>query len=687
MDRPRLATNPNEPLLHDIEVCGELLCQFRGADEFLPVYVQLGGGALSICAERAGGELISTARVPDLSRLLVRTPRTARAGRPHCLRVDLPDDEPDSRGVCKYIFDLRSAENLGKWQRGLSVRLSATQHALAGSGGNWWQDLKLNLNLAEDDELSREVSLELSPKARAMITHHKQAQLEVVHNSIVEARRRAGVAATSAGSSIGSAASAGADDDWVCVDDASAYKNWLQRSMPQDFDNEFVACSRRNEALHEIWDKTQASDGPTHIYTDALTNHIDQLRVERMVKVEFSPLHELIQDADTLQSEGRTADAEEMYGWLIDRLMQELEAEPDPNKKKPLASKIRIIQGRMHKKGLDSTPHTEQEEGRGEGGAGGGGGGVALVGIYRVTSNGTPTHLNSAPREYTEGMAVEFLTSTGEWRRGQVHSVEDGIVTCMHTTDGVVGFKEVDVSDRGVIRPAVALRDLEPEPEPEVQIAEGIPPVLSPYAGSGAGLLRPTPKSRWQPDEQCPRCPATGCSAPEFTLTRRRHHCRGCGLVFCDRCSPETAIISAGLCPKSGVVGLEFGKPTPTIPVTLVGGKLLFGRASGGGGSSPDDDDASSVTRVFDVRGCTVERVQGRRTLRIVAAGAGAAGSGGAADGQPTLSGRAAAGSNAGTGLEAAGGTSKRGANNNTWINVLLLAANLLLRSTCKTER
>ena len=144
MDRPRLATNPNEPLLHDIEVCGELLCQFRGADEFLPVYVQLGGGALSICAERAGGELISTARVPDLSRLLVRTPRTARAGRPHCLRVDLPDDEPDSRGVCKYIFDLGSAENLGKWQRGLCVRLSATQHALAGSGGNWWQDLKLN---------------------------------------------------------------------------------------------------------------------------------------------------------------------------------------------------------------------------------------------------------------------------------------------------------------------------------------------------------------------------------------------------------------------------------------------------------------------------------------------------------------------------------------------------------------
>ena len=31
--RPRLETNPHEPLLHDIEVCGELLCQFGGVSE------------------------------------------------------------------------------------------------------------------------------------------------------------------------------------------------------------------------------------------------------------------------------------------------------------------------------------------------------------------------------------------------------------------------------------------------------------------------------------------------------------------------------------------------------------------------------------------------------------------------------------------------------------------------------
>ena len=200
MDRPRLATNPNEPLLHDIEVCGELLCQFGGRDDFVAVYVQLGGGALSIAADREGGTLISTARVPDLATLLVRTPRTPRAGRPHCLRVDLPAGTNDSRGVSKYIFDLGSAPALAKWQRGLSVRLSASDGHQpvdsASSAPSWLQNLSLNLQLGEDDELSRQISLDLSPKARAMITHHKQAQLEVVHNSIVEAKRRTGVLAT-----------------------------------------------------------------------------------------------------------------------------------------------------------------------------------------------------------------------------------------------------------------------------------------------------------------------------------------------------------------------------------------------------------------------------------------------------------------------------------------------------------
>ena len=611
--RARLETNPNEPLLHDIEVCGDVLCQFGGMDDFVPVYVQLGAGALSICADRAGGSLISTARVPDLSRLIVRKPRTARSGRPHCLRVDLADDEPDSRGMSKYIFDLGSAENLDKWKRGLTARYSESERAPVDSG-SWWRDLKLNLNLDHDDELSRQVSLDLSPRARAMITHHKQAQLEVVHNSIVEAKRRAGVAASArrVGSSFGYAQ--GVDADWVCVeDDVAAYKKWLQCSMPQDYDNEFVACSRNNEALHEIWDATSATDALVHVYTEAATNHIDQYRVERMVKMEFSPLHELIQDADNLLVDGRTSDAEEMYGWLVDRLMDKLDAEPDPNKKQPLASKIRIIQGRMQSKRLSDAAQKGGQDSQGF--------------LFRVMSNGKPAMAASAPAPappvFVEGMAVEFMTSTGEWRRGQVHSFrrqdENSIVTIMHDTNGIIGFKEVDANDPGAIR-AIP----EPEPEREPAMSEGVPP------GTGAGLLNPTPKSRWQRDEECSRCPGVGCPAPVFKLTRRRHHCRGCGLVFCDRCSPETAIISAGLCAKSGVVGLEFGKPAPTITVSLVAGKLIFGRASSDGivCKSPDET-TGDISREFDVRGCRVERVQGReRTLRIIGAkGATAAGS------------------------------------------------------------
>eukprot|EP01062_Namystynia_karyoxenos_P020898 TRINITY_DN17923_c0_g1_i1.p1 TRINITY_DN17923_c0_g1~~TRINITY_DN17923_c0_g1_i1.p1 ORF type:complete len:415 (+),score=82.15 TRINITY_DN17923_c0_g1_i1:78-1322(+) len=39
---------------------------------------------------------------------------------------------------------------------------------------------------------------------------------------------------------------------------------------------------------------------------------------------------------------------------------------------------------------------------------------------------------------------------------------------------------------------------------------------------------------RWQPDEAADRC--TKCTA-KFTLTRRRHHCRACGYIFCSACS------------------------------------------------------------------------------------------------------------------------------------------------------
>jgi hypothetical protein len=71
------------------------------------------------------------------------------------------------------------------------------------------------------------------------------------------------------------------------------------------------------------------------------------------------------------------------------------------------------------------------------------------------------------------------------------------------------------------------------------------------------------------------------CAAPAFTVMRRRHHCRGCGQIFCDRCCPERALVGRGLAPKEGVVVRETaaaieapclrstrGLPAPFTPTT-----------------------------------------------------------------------------------------------------------------------
>ncbi|VDP15036.1 unnamed protein product [Soboliphyme baturini] len=38
----------------------------------------------------------------------------------------------------------------------------------------------------------------------------------------------------------------------------------------------------------------------------------------------------------------------------------------------------------------------------------------------------------------------------------------------------------------------------------------------------------------WVPDSECACCSA--CNV-HFSLVRRRHHCRNCGRIFCNRCS------------------------------------------------------------------------------------------------------------------------------------------------------
>lgn len=52
---------------------------------------------------------------------------------------------------------------------------------------------------------------------------------------------------------------------------------------------------------------------------------------------------------------------------------------------------------------------------------------------------------------------------------------------------------------------------------------------------SGTSSLLSWPdKSLWQPDEMASKCFICNVG---FNLTTRRHHCRGCGLIFCSKCS------------------------------------------------------------------------------------------------------------------------------------------------------
>ena len=99
------------------------------------------------------------------------------------------------------------------------------------------------------------------------------------------------------------------------------------------------------------------------------------------MKVEFSPLHELIQDADELAQGGDCAAAQHMYGLIIEKLEKELDSEPEPNKRKPLASKIRIVEGRQRKMAAGAATGDE---------------------LYRVTSDGQSTEPEPEPEPEAE---------------------------------------------------------------------------------------------------------------------------------------------------------------------------------------------------------------------------------------------------------------------------------------------
>jgi len=73
------------------------------------------------------------------------------------------------------------------------------------------------------------------------------------------------------------------------------------------------------------------------------------------------------------------------------------------------------------------------------------------------------------------------------------------------------------------------------QPEPTLlTIASGAQPQEEQEAAGRSRCVEPAPA--WIPDSMAPIC--MGCGAT-FSLVRRRHHCRSCGRVFCNRCSPN----------------------------------------------------------------------------------------------------------------------------------------------------
>ncbi|KAJ1956957.1 hypothetical protein GGI12_005168 [Dipsacomyces acuminosporus] len=73
------------------------------------------------------------------------------------------------------------------------------------------------------------------------------------------------------------------------------------------------------------------------------------------------------------------------------------------------------------------------------------------------------------------------------------------------------------------------------------------------YPRSALLMRQCLPESAWEPDEATATCHK--CER-RFTLFLRRHHCRRCGLVFCDSCSSKRILLASPIGPaQSGYYG------------------------------------------------------------------------------------------------------------------------------------
>ncbi|KAL7555127.1 hypothetical protein ACHAWF_018762, partial [Thalassiosira exigua] len=77
--------------------------------------------------------------------------------------------------------------------------------------------------------------------------------------------------------------------------------------------------------------------------------------------------------------------------------------------------------------------------------------------------------------------------------------------------------------------------------------------------GGGGAVIVDDGKQHWMPDHLCKHC--YSCEAP-FTLLRRKHHCRVCGMIFCSACSAYFVQISSSDAARDGGSQTSGDKPT-----------------------------------------------------------------------------------------------------------------------------
>ena len=123
-----------------------------------------------------------------------------------------------------------------------------------------------------------------------------------------------------------------------------------------------------------------------------------------------------------------------------------------------------------------------------------------------------------------------------------------------------------DCSDPPMVESASAA---ESTPSPSATAAAAVQtrePQLEPEQSPRPSTV---PKSRWMPNDASSSC--TVCNRA-FTLTRRRHHCRGCGRLVCDTCGPkpkaggERACIKCTISPTIAPLTTSAGPPPSPPP-------------------------------------------------------------------------------------------------------------------------